>query len=265
MPRVVDYFAIVGASEQVRADVWGKKTSRRMFDPELLQRYPAENYSKHEKFNDDVKMFCFPNGVRAVSAVPASAPFSFVMTQEDGTRLYCVAALDYVGPPDNKDPEAVFIPKAICLISHWQFYNQMTQILTTLLVHCQSGLMVPIERILCSLILETPLPPPGRLSTHFTGLNAAIAGPDSVSDDYVITFSRPPPNRIPLRAWSFTTLLKCLSPDTLLLVYGSVLTEQRILFCSKFQVSRLPPLATAALHARSPRSPALPGTPRHRG
>ena len=92
------------------------------------------------------------------------------------------------------------------------------------------SLNLPIERIFCNLIRETPLPPQGCLKVIYSGLYAAALHPNP---ELKVTFSRPPPNKLPMFSSSYEPLFKCLSPENILTIYAAMLTEQRILFYSK--------------------------------
>jgi hypothetical protein len=226
--RVVDYICTVGAPAEVRAAVSAEKKvdARKPYTPVILQRYPETNYSKREKFNDQAKMFCFPNEIRILESCPAfeQEPFPFVLTEEDGGRLYCCAIITWSGRA------GCYFPTAICVISRWQFFQQMSTFLTYLIKQTKLGLQIPIERVFCNFIFETPLPPQGRLNVVFSGLHAAQIAANA--ENLNIVFTRPPPNRLPLFSLSLETLFRRLSPETIVLLFSALLTEQRILLCA---------------------------------
>ena len=73
------------------------------------------------------------------------------------------------------------MPKAICLISHWPYIDHMKEILREIYRLHLSTYDVPIERVICNLLQEVPLPDQGVTNVIYSiGRNK-------------IYFSRPPP------------------------------------------------------------------------
>ena len=118
----------------------------------------------------------------------------------------------------------MFAPKCVLLTSHWPFFTQMENFLTSLyafITPSSPTLPFPIERALQNLIVETPLPPPGQLQVECHPLPSLV-----------LLFSRPPPNALPLHDFSTLYLFRLLSPDNVLTVFSAVSVEKRVLFIS---------------------------------
>jgi len=80
----------------------------------------------------------------------------------------------------------------------------------------------PVERYIANLIYEIPLPPEGR-----TVVESRIFPTKLV-------FSRPPPNKPPLRDFSYQYLFMWLSAENIIKLFSAVTNERKILFVSDF-------------------------------
>ncbi|KAJ3226977.1 hypothetical protein HDU81_006988 [Chytriomyces hyalinus] len=68
------------------------------YETGLLLRYPEADYSDKEKLPDALSMFCFPNGLQfkhSPECPPEATCHSFVVTEENGSKLYGVCLVLY--------------------------------------------------------------------------------------------------------------------------------------------------------------------------
>merc|ERR1719361_2262321 len=121
----------------------------------------------------------------------------------------------------NSMPGAVYAPKAICLLSHWPFFNQFTTYLETLYrITKTPNAPIPVERYLMNFMHEVPVPPMGKTSVQF------------VAGDKSITLKRSPPNALPFVNVNGLNLFKCLSVANVLTVFNAILQEQKTVLIS---------------------------------
>lgn len=98
--------------------------------------------------------FIFPEGVRISDSMRLPERRAFVLTDAEGAKMNGVSIVfwERISPMDiltmnetlnkfrqelgeapiNTMPSQVYAPKAICLLSHWPFFNQFTTYLETL-------------------------------------------------------------------------------------------------------------------------------------
>lgn len=160
----------------------------------------------------------------------------------------------------------LYVPKCLVIVSHWPYFSQFDRFLNCLYKGISAPSesnpnLVPLERVICNFILETPLPPQGKFevecrsfmnpslaawvntscpwgphagSIQAGGHSGAGSGSSSgaMTADKKFLFSRPPPNKLPLRDFPLGTLFRWLSLENILMLYSAVLTERRILFVS---------------------------------
>lgn len=235
--RVVDYFVLIGRGRDMRS-------SGRSFHAQVEDRYPKTDHEDAE-FPKDVPLFCFPKGMDAVQAETAPKPsiHSFTMTEEDGARVFGVNLTFFEISELPTDEPKTFVPRSMCLTSHWGFYDDLGRFLAFLYdqikISLETRLSIPIERFIINLIHETPLPPRGRISVHLTFPSIKFV------------FQRPPPNSLPLFCLDPSILLHCLSLDHILLVFACILTERRVLFISD-DISLLNPVIETLAHCLFP-------------
>eukprot|EP00299_Pterocystis_sp_00344_P015263 c7611_g1_i2.p1 GENE.c7611_g1_i2~~c7611_g1_i2.p1 ORF type:complete len:847 (+),score=174.92 c7611_g1_i2:30-2570(+) len=122
-------------------------------------------------------------------------------------------------------------PKCICLLSHHPFYHGFKQFLCELYRISCSEQTTPLERIVCNLF-EVPLPPLGRIKVHLSMANK------------LLTFTRPPPNALPMADFPMEYLFYCLDIDNILTLMTCVLLERKMVF-----ISRIPALLTCTIES----------------
>ena len=127
-------------------------------------------------------------------------------------------------------PDVVFMPKALILLSHYAFHNAWRVFLQQLYRISLAGAPLPIERYISNFVCELPLPPKGQVEVKFGFIDKSC------------TISRPPKNKLPLTDFSYRPLFGTLSVSNILTVFGCLLVETRVAFCSK-HYSMLGPVA----------------------
>lgn len=247
--RVVDYFATLSvAKHEVNLDGRFQNVGLPLI---CSWRFPKTDF-KEAEFPKDIGSFAFPDGARfeVGTGCPPNMHYSFVLTEADGGRIYCDALRfwrevnsvnleiycnlysQYL--PDLRN-QNLYEPIVIVLLSHWPFFAAFEQILNILYkvteLHSET-VVFPIERVLCNLIFETPLPPRGRTVVEYNCYGENII------------FKRPPPNQRSLRNNHLSTLVHCLSMENIITLVGAILCEKRILFFSQ-HISILTPCLEA--------------------
>jgi len=164
-----------------------------------------------------------------------------VFTSNEGKRLYAsvltfheevpAAALDRMLQPNppRQDPRAreprahktLWLPKCICSLSHWLFFEVHREFLKQLYRVSLTASRVPIERLICNLIHEVPLPPRGRVRVQYS-----IA-------DQTCELSRAPANQIPFAHVPLDMLFHLLDRHNVLKLVTCVLLEYKILLYSE--------------------------------
>jgi hypothetical protein len=69
-------------------------------------------------------------------------------------------------PPLPAVTDVVYVPKAVCILSHWPFLDAFRQYLTTLYRVSLTPTPVCIERYVCNLMHEVPVPPQGKIEVR---------------------------------------------------------------------------------------------------
>ncbi|MFT7802209.1 DENN domain-containing protein 2C [Arapaima gigas] len=205
------------------------------YTPEITQQFPNkfEKSSRHSREAEDrlkaIPLFCFPDSQdwRPCGDLP-SETFSFVLTGEDGSRLfgYCRKIL-----PSGKGKR---LPEVHCIVSRLGCFNLFAKVLEEVerRREVSPALVHPFMRSL----MEAPFPAPGRTIT----VKSFLPG----SGNEVLTLCRPVDSR--LEHVDFQSLLQCLSVERLLQVFASLLLERRVIFIAD-KLSTLSRCAHAAL------------------
>ena len=108
--------------------------------------------------------------VNAEQATPTF--FCFVVTNEQGVRHYgsCLIIYEEVSKELNQKLKSMFYvekltvysPKALCIISNYSFITQFREILKQVYRLHLSKSTIPIERYICNLTDEIPIPIKGK-------------------------------------------------------------------------------------------------------
>ncbi|XP_051949739.1 DENN domain-containing protein 2C [Xyrauchen texanus] len=190
--------------------------------PEITQQFPTkfEKSSRLSREAEDrlkaIPKFCFPDCHDwRPSSDHTSETFSFVLTGEDGSRLfgYCRKIL-----PCGKGKR---LPEVHCIISRLGCFNLFTKILEE--VERRREISPALVHPFMHSVMEAPFPAPGRTIT----VKSFLPG----SGNEVLTLCRPVDSR--LEHVDFESLLECLSVNRLLQVFASILLERRVIFIAE--------------------------------
>ena len=166
-----------------------------------------------------------------------------VFTSNEGKRLYAAVLTfhEEVQPaalhrmlhgtelPHRKDLPAssacvrrppLWLPKCICSLSHWLFFEMQREFLKQLYRVSLTASRVPIERLISNLIYEVPLPPRGCVRVLY-----------SIADQNCV-LARPPPNQLPFSQVPLDALFSLLELSNVVDLFAAVLLERKILFYS---------------------------------
>eukprot|EP01083_Nonionella_stella_P026068 71769_1 len=231
------------------------------YKPVILDRFPLVDHLDLPLRNA-VATFCMPEGLELRKEITMPTYLSFVLTSSDGTRLYgcCVTFYEpirpelveqrsqelkeelknayYYVPLFDTDPSSIYVPKCICLLSRWSYFDSFKTFLTELYRISIAPTRLPIERYISNL-WEAPLPRTSRVSVHL-----------HISDKKCV-FSRPPADDFPLLDLKLDLLFGCLSLDVILIVMNSLLLEKKVILHSE-RLSLLTPIAEALLSLMFP-------------
>eukprot|EP00466_Bigelowiella_natans_P011066 jgi/Bigna1/83163/fgenesh1_pg.103_\ len=203
-----------------------KKTSdsalEMRYKPVVLDRFPIFMISGWDSaFPQMLPVFCYPQGADVVVGENPPLPkcTTFVLTMVSGMRLYGVCinfhellrkdklkSIKKEATIKNKDNWRrltfkvqsssveqnlqVWLPKTVCLVSYWPFYDTFATFLVELWRLTLGSSRLPPERYLSNL-WETPLPQNSRVNVKL-----------SIASSNVI-FNRPPPDTFPMSDHSF--------------------------------------------------------------
>ncbi|XP_070177502.1 DENN domain-containing protein 4C-like isoform X1 [Littorina saxatilis] len=222
------------------------KTDVLAYKPTILGRYPED---EHDSFSlpESVPMFCLPMGAtiecwdaKAIHPMPGFS--TFILTQSGGDKIYGAAVTFYEEYKESSLSDmqmrllslknrsireqygiqkTVHVRKAICLLSHWPFFDAFKKFLSQLYKVSISGPHhVPIERHISHFMYDVPYPSPQR-----PRILVQLAH-DSLS------LCMPEDSPLPHSGASFITLLRNLGPELCMNLMLYVLLENKILLHS---------------------------------
>ncbi|XP_026102645.1 DENN domain-containing protein 2C-like isoform X1 [Carassius auratus] len=196
-----------------------KALSGNTYIPEITQQFPTK-FDKSSRLTREaedrlkaIPNFCFPDCHDwRPSSDHTSETFSFVLTGEDGSRLfgYCRKIL-----PSGKGKR---LPEVHCIISRLGCFNLFSKILEE--VERRRAISPALVHPFMHSVMEAPFPAPGRTIT----VKNFLPG----SGNEVLTLCRPVDSR--LEHVDFESLMHCLSVPRLLQVFASLLLERRVIF-----------------------------------
>jgi DENN (AEX-3) domain/uDENN domain len=255
--RLFDYLICVGRGDPFDWDEGDlQDPSSLEYSGNVDQRFPETDWP-HSPLPGNLAPFVFPNGIRLSSLPQPSSYFTFVLTFEDSTRMYCSALVVYepvdiadivsdfiVNDPEKNSenyydgpswchPEVVskpsfpykvvYCPKAFVLLSHHAIFSAMKHTLIQLVrIASSNNLPVKMFDIVRHVMMEVPLPPRGLASIGYT-----------LCDRHII-IARPPANDFPLLDIDLSLVIRCLSMNNLLSIYVALFCERRMVICSQY-------------------------------
>jgi hypothetical protein len=273
--RLVDFFCVVQpdleTSSHAQQDLSFSCSTCPSEIP--LQSRIVDCYPKtRDEFPHHIHTFCFPNACRVSTEWKRPTLFTLVLTSSNGHRLYGAVltihdesiTLDRFhealwlhsnkkeescstkesARPKKKlkkeciiSPKEYYLPKCLVLISQHGFFSVFSRFLQQLYrIYASGASPLPLERYIANLVHDVPLPPLGRARVHW----------DCFTKDTCIQIARPAPNELPLVDFSYKPLFSCLSAANILVVWGVLLQEGRVVLCSQHH-GLLTPVAEALL------------------
>eukprot|EP01116_Phalansterium_solitarium_P007023 TRINITY_DN19489_c0_g1_i1.p1 TRINITY_DN19489_c0_g1~~TRINITY_DN19489_c0_g1_i1.p1 ORF type:complete len:882 (+),score=343.51 TRINITY_DN19489_c0_g1_i1:288-2933(+) len=229
--KFVNYFFVVGCAKGIKPAP-GKSVNAddpfaTAYEGALLDCFPAP--TKHQPFPDHIWMFCLPRGLFFRPTDDGVSCFPFVLTNTTGFKLYgyCLTYYELVPPEILKSlgipaRAPVYSPKCLCTLSHWPFWSTYRQWLSELheLTVRRRGLGVAVEQLIFNMLVEVPLPPPGKAVEFALG-------------DRRIRAATPSKDDFPLCDVPINMLFKCLDINTVIRIFQHLLLEGRVLFHSQ--------------------------------
>ncbi len=239
----------------------------------VLDCFPDAKTYDDSSLPDVAAPFVFPSGLYLSSEEKPPAIFTFVLTDENRVKIYAAALLFYevlepkdiiklVTPkngvmnvdttdgPNLSYEEAysqrkteiaslpgwslVYAPRALTVMGHYPFFTAYTEFLKDMYHTSLSAAPVPIERFINNFVVETPLPPLGRIEVNI------------VLPTRMLSLTRPPINRLPMVDFSYRPLFACLSINNIITTFRMMCGEYSICFVSK-NLSLLTPVQEAML------------------
>jgi hypothetical protein len=246
--RIADYFIVIGApidsllplpsQEQL---IFTNDPLKVAYTPTIIDRYPLHDHAD-VSLPTGLTLFCLPDGLHIANSPKPPVFFSFIQTSDNGSRLIgcCLTFYEELNATqrsqlnhslDTNEESDVssqamkqikfFIPRCLCLLSHWPFVSSFKKFLCYLYRLSLSPCSIPLERYISNFLNDVPAPPPGKVDVTY------LLGPDSV------IFRRPPSNEP--TAWSslpLSSLFECLSLQNILLVFSALISERQVAFIS---------------------------------
>ncbi|PVD19799.1 hypothetical protein C0Q70_20290 [Pomacea canaliculata] len=222
------------------------KTDVLAYKPTILGRYPEEDYENFP-LPESVPMFCLPMGATVESwSAKAKHPLptfsTFILTLAGGEKVYGAAVSFYEEFPESQLTDmqmralglknrsireqyniqrTVHVRKAICLLSHWPFFDAFKKFLSQLYKMSVTGPhTVPIERHISHFMYDVPYPSPQRPRILVQLAHGSLS------------LCMPEDSPLPQSGASFITLLRNLGPELCINLLLYTLLENKILLHS---------------------------------
>lgn len=235
--RIFEYFVVCGLGPELRSldGAKGFQGTHAMYMPSVLDQFPSSKDSDCPPPPPQLSTCVMPAGVAFYSSGfsasdKSSHPHSYpiVLTEGDGTKIY-VSCVAFRNPVSDDIAEAYRIPpnsfvdKCICLVSHSPSFRVLREAAEELFRLCFShaGCSKPLWEIVTHLVLNVPLPSPGKNCILFSIENT------------LLSVEVPPKDGLPHADIPFQPLVQCLDVDNLIRFFTAVLLERRILLRAK--------------------------------
>ena len=164
-----------------------KSTFSKIYNPEILDQYPPT-----DSFNNNIAMFCFPEGIKILEKKDSPKKFNFVLTDEIGERTYGSVLIFweklnedirksivpiYIEKVEKTEEEIenekkeneekgekdkeikpfklkeYYIPKGLCILSKYPFFSNNILFLKELYkIFDSSSTEIPLERAICGYV-----------------------------------------------------------------------------------------------------------------
>ena len=271
--RLVDFFCVVGHSGKLAPSEVDQNLAERnspkelCLDVKVLDCYPAADAYEDMSLPEHLSTFVFPDGCHPSEIHSTPTFFTFVLTSENGQRLYGAAMHVYddqmdtdnirrvlidsgytvpfpwwlhddLHPPKpglKRPSEVVYIPKCLVVLSHYPFYDIWRRFLTQIYRITLTQAPLPIERYIANFVSEVPLPPLGKVEMKF-----------GFTSKDLWSISRPAVNDLPLANFSYRPLFASLSVGNIMVVSSCLMQETQVALLSS-HYALLGPVAEALL------------------
>eukprot|EP00743_Colponemidia_sp_Colp-15_P008489 GILK01009234.1.p1 GENE.GILK01009234.1~~GILK01009234.1.p1 ORF type:complete len:1163 (-),score=242.75 GILK01009234.1:371-3733(-) len=220
-----------------------------------LSRAPKQDYPERKFSPDALHMFVFPRDI-SIRASPLSRPIfhSFVMTEEDGRRMYGFCCTRYHRVAEHSDPTgvrltvqqlcgadrhqfpaALFVPYCLCVLSYWPFHQSFIKCLAIFVDEVLTPDAIPLEAPeQLYKLLQRRAPQRGL-------------GPVTVSlGRREVYFAVPDQNALPMADVEFRPLFRSLEPRLVVQCITALLLERPVVVISA-SVGLLTPVMEALL------------------
>lgn len=192
------------------------------FHPALIQILPPDRAA--EQLAKASAAFAFPTGLRLATSASAVRTHSYILTSAEG-RLYvcCLTFWEQLSASLrtglNLPKVAVYVPKAICLSSHYPFLDNYSDLLRHIYQVSLSPSHFPLEKLIANILQDLPEPDKGNTEVQYQLPNK------------VLTFARPGPRAI----WPLShcqQLFSLLKADAVVEIWSSLMLERQVLLHS---------------------------------
>ncbi len=284
--RLVRYFCVLTPSETLDTVLMtmNLKQNHQTQPPHPEQIFLAPQVADcfpepEDDFPSHLGLLVFPQGCHARVCRSPPSFFTFCVTTGTGERLYGAVLQVYddvhdaqhlydiwesasLHPPRKhhlptklKQPlQELFLPKCLVLLSYHPYWDLFRKFLCLIYRVALTPAPLPLERYIAHFVAQVPIPPPHvQIQLSYT----TAAPPWTIS----------PSGRWPLRDFSFQPLFSCLRISHILIVWGCLLREQKVVLCTQQENSSLlTPVAEALLSLLYPfqwQGVYLPVMPKH--
>ncbi|XP_077212384.1 DENN domain and WD repeat-containing protein SCD1-like isoform X2 [Tasmannia lanceolata] len=236
MGRVFEYFVVCGIGPEIHTldGSKGFQGSGVLYMPSFLDQFPPSNHTLYPPPPPQLPTCVLPAGVEFFTSgldhndattYPRSYPI--VLTEGDGSKIY-VSCIAFRDPVSEDIAEAYRIPpnsfadKCICLVSRSPIFYVLRDALEELFILCflSTGSSKPLWDVIAHMVLNVPLPTPGKNRVLFAVENC------------LLSVEAPPKDGLPHADISFQPLVQCLDVDNLIRLFTAVLLERRVLLRS---------------------------------
>lgn len=244
--RLIDFFCVIGSNGHLEKKSENEPTrGPSKFQTDILDCYPNKTFYPDMSFPQHVSKFVFPDGCIPYLTPAKPVFFTFVLTLETGERLYGAALhiyeenskTEFIQSFDQLQLVTFFLPKCLTILSHYPLFDTFHSLLLQLHhISLSPSNPIPLERYIAHFTREIPLPPRGKIEI-ITKLLPQLPA---------IKISRPSINDLPLMGFSLQPLFNCLSTGNVMVVFACLLSETRVVLCSKYY-TLLTPISEALL------------------
>ena len=231
LSTVIEYFLVIGLTPKNIRDHLENDGD---FSPAILSQFPPLNRNEI-LIPESIPLFCFPSGIIITKIQDFPSVSYLVLTDEKGNKLFCTCLKiwepcdeiyeDTASTTGSKhsscfNPEVLYMPKCLIVISRLAFFDTFARILRKLHEMCFTRLRNPLEWYICDMVLSVPTPPRGHLVVNYK------------LDQATFNFKLPPCNKLPLLDLNLDFLFSSLCLDNVLKVFTCIALEYSMVFLS---------------------------------